>query len=211
VINTEIYLSKLWLINKVRATFWLLEESLSLFGMFQPTELNLHRLMWYKLGHSTYTQTEKQKHTVNTNTYTNIKKGIKTHTHTLKQHVFVPSDSPLKVSVVRLCSRSALSTLVCPQTTNTHTHTHTRHTHAHLQKAGRVNCDAITSFSKIVSCFFSDRVFSDMMSMMEMSERVWHSWGQREWYSPHTLTLHPVKPRGCQGYTDACELQYAPF
>lgn len=47
-------------IDKVQDALCPLEESLSLLGMFQPTELNLQRLMLYKLGHSTSTPEKKK-------------------------------------------------------------------------------------------------------------------------------------------------------
>lgn len=90
-------------------------------------------------------------------------------------------------------------------------HTHTRkHTNTHLQKAGRVNCDAITSFSKIVSCFFSDGVFSDTTSTMDIREGSTQLRSEGD-DTAHAHSLHPVKPRGCQGYSDARELRVLLF
>lgn len=68
---------------------------------------------------------------------------ITPHKHTYTT-AFVLSDSPLKVSVVRLCSRSGLSTL-CAFRPHTHTQKNL--------KAGRVNCDAITSSTDCLLLF----------------------------------------------------------
>ena len=177
--NTEIYLSKLWQINKVRAAFGCLKSHCPCLECFQPTELNLHRLMFYKLGHSTYTQTENQQYN---NTYVNNIKKKTPHTHTYTT-VFVPSDSPLKVSVVRLCSRSALSTLVCPQN-HTHTHTHT-HAHTHIYTHTHTIAESLESklwcdyifFKDCLLLLFKQCVFRRWVEMKEGGFR--RRWGQR--------------------------------
>lgn len=74
--------------------------------------------------------------TLSTSTERIKRTHINTHTY---RTVFVLSDSPLKV--VRLCSWSALSTRLCPQSTHMHKHKHT-HTIAESWES-KLWCDYI--------------------------------------------------------------------
>lgn len=103
--------------------------------MFQPTELNRHRLMLFT-NCVTPLIHKQEINTLSTSTERIKRTHINTHTY---RTVFVLSDSPLKV--VRLCSWSALSTRLCPQSTHMHKHKHT-HTIAESWES-KLWCDYI--------------------------------------------------------------------
>lgn len=110
------------------------------------------------------------------------------HTHTITQLFLCWLTHHCKTVLYR----SVLSTLVF----HTHTHTHTC-TRTHTPTLGRVNCDAIT-FSKIVSCFFSQTLLCVCVTEMTVSrDEVRHTLTHTSSRDVWVVPLHSL---------DACEL-----